>query len=218
MSKIKITKDGPYIVSGNIPLSEEAIMSEGLDKKYKFIKAYEVGETYRLCRCGKSKNMPFCDGSHIDCKFHGKTTAPLKTIKEQSVVYENDDLILEDAEELCAFARFCHGKGTDVWNSIDENENDLAIKLACDCPAGRLVVIDKKTNEVIEPKYEKSILIIQDPEKECSGPLWVRGGIEIEDENGNILETRNRVTLCRCGGSSNKPYCDAYHVNSKFKG
>lgn len=59
-------------------------------------------------------------------------------------------------------------------------------------------------------------MLLQDPSRKCSGPLWVRGGILIEDETGAKLETRNQVTLCRCGRSSNKPFCDASHVNSKF--
>lgn len=218
MGKIKIIKNGPYLVSGNIPLTESIISSDKNEYYYKEGKIFEQKETYKLCRCGKSKTMPFCDGSHVDCKFQGITRAPLSDIKERAVIYENSDFILEDTEELCAFARFCHGKNTDVWSAFEKEDNDLAIKLACDCPAGRLVIKEKDTQKVIEPKYEESIVILQDPDRDCSGPIWVRGGVEIEDENGNILEKRNRVTLCRCGGSSNKPYCDAYHVDSKFRG
>ena len=44
-----------------------------------------------------------------------------------------------------------------------------------------------------------------------SGPLFVRGGIKVLDSRGEPYEIRNRVTLCRCGRSSNKPLCDGSH-------
>jgi D-arabinose 1-dehydrogenase-like Zn-dependent alcohol dehydrogenase len=50
----------------------------------------------------------------------------------------------------------------------------------------------------------------------CSGPLWVRGGITVESGDGTRYETRNRVTLCRCGASSNKPFCDGSHAALAF--
>ncbi|UCF09264.1 MAG: CDGSH iron-sulfur domain-containing protein, partial [Thermoplasmata archaeon] len=45
------------------------------------------------------------------------------------------------------------------------------------------------------------------------GPIWVRGRIPIESADGHIYEIRNRVTLCRCGWSSNKPFCDSSHLD-----
>src|SRR6266536_1245907 len=49
------------------------------------------------------------------------------------------------------------------------------------------------------------------------GPLWVRGGVPVEAADGFEYEVRNRVTLCRCGYSKNKPFCDGSHVRTKFK-
>ena len=108
-----------------------------------------------------------------------------------------------------------------MWNLTEDantkSEEELAIKMACDCPAGRLVMIDKRTNKPIEEKYEPSIVILQDQGRKCSGPIWVRGGIQLEDTTGHIFEKRNRVTLCRCGKSENKPFCDANHININFQ-
>ena len=58
--------------------------------------------------------------------------------------------------------------------------------------------------------------MVEDPALECSGPLWVRGGITVESKDGSSYERRNRVTLCRCGASSNKPFCDGSHASIKF--
>lgn len=75
---------------------------------------------------------------------------------------------------------------------------------------------DKKTGEPIEPEFEPSISLIEDPQAESSGPVWVKGGLAIESEDGTAYEARNRVTLCRCGRSNNKPFCDGTHVDVRF--
>ena len=82
--------------------------------------------------------------------------------------------------------------------------------------AGRLVVWDKETQKVFEPPFEPSISIIEDPGIRVSGPIWVKGGIRIESADGKSYTVRNRVTLCRCGQSSNKPFCDGTHASMGF--
>ena len=77
--------------------------------------------------------------------------------------------------------------------------------------SGRLLVWDKDGNP-IEPELEPSIELVEDPSKGVSGPLWVRGGIPIESADGTTYEIRNRITLCRCGKSENKPFCDGIHL------
>ncbi len=64
--KIVVSKDGPYIVSGNVPLAIQIITpnKEGLSWDWKEGKTIETKEEYSLCRCGRSKTKPFCDGTH----------------------------------------------------------------------------------------------------------------------------------------------------------
>jgi hypothetical protein len=52
--------------------------------------------------------------------------------------------------------------------------------------------------------------------KGLSGPLWVHGGIGVIGADGFAYEVRNRVALCRCGASRNKPFCDGSHVSTGF--
>jgi CDGSH-type Zn-finger protein len=220
--KIVVSKNGPYRVSGNIPLSMQIIEpnKEGLSWDWKEGKKFSTGESYELCRCGRSKNKPFCDGSHERIGFDGKETATHKPFARQAETYDGPKLVLKDAENLCAFARFCD-PGGQIWNLIEETNDpkarDLTIREANHCPAGRLVVRDKKTGKEIENKLPPSIGVVEDPALGCSGPLWVRGGIQIESEDGVPYEIRNRVTLCRCGVSSNKPFCNGSHASIKFK-
>jgi CDGSH-type Zn-finger protein len=64
--------------------------------------------------------------------------------------------------------------------------------------------------------FEPSIGVVEDPQIGVSGPLWVRGGIQVEAADGTPYEVRNRVTLCRCGASQNKPFCDGSHAAIGF--
>jgi hypothetical protein len=115
---------------------------------------------------------------------------------------------------LCAFARFCDPKGR-IWNlvKLDTDEAREIVKHeAAHCPAGRLVIWDKTTGKAIEPKFAPSLALIEDTEKKVGGPIWVRGGIPVISAEGKTYEIRNRLTLCRCGSSANKPFCDGSHA------
>ena len=217
---ITITENGPYLVSGNVPL-EEKIITGGKDgNEYADGRHYAQMEDYALCRCGKSKNMPFCDGEHKGSCFNGTETASREPFLDQATVIKGPEVTLTDVEDLCAFARFCHLHSGSVWEMTENSDNpklkEWAIKAACDCPAGRLVAWDNKTGQPIEPDYQPSIIILQDPSRNCGGPIFVRGGIPIQSSDGTFYEVRNRVTLCRCGESDNKPFCDATHVSIEF--
>lgn len=219
---IKIMDRGPYVVTGFVPLTEEEIVSDqkGTAVEYKVLERYPQKESYSLCRCGKSRNMPFCDGTHAKAGFEGCETASGESFAEQAERYEGPGLILEDVEDLCASARFCH-LGGNTWNMVEKSDDpearELAIRGACNCPAGRLIVRDAKTGEVIEPCFEPSIALLQDTAAGVGGPIWVRGGIPIESADGVTYEVRNRVTLCRCGKSRNMPFCDSAHLFRDFR-
>ena len=219
--KVVISKNGPYLVSGNLSLGKEIseVGKEGEPEKWVKGKQYPARENYALCRCGQSKNKPFCDGTHASVGFDGTETASRKTYAEQAEKIEGPGVDLKDAESLCAAGRFCHPKGG-TWNltleSGDPGKSKSAIQQACNCPSGRLVAYDKKTGEPIESKCAPSISLLEDPQAKSSGPIWVKGGVAIESEGGKSYETRNRVTLCRCGRSSNKPFCDGSHIKIRF--
>lgn len=215
--KIKIIKNGPYIVTGFVPMSKQTIIADrnGISTSWETNHRYPVQEQYSLCRCGRSRNKPYCDGAHVPAKFNGDETATSESYIDQAETIDGEDIYLTDVENLCAFARFCDREGG-VWQlteeSADPEARNLAIQETWDCPAGRLVMWDKKTGEAIEPALDPSIGVIEDPEIGVSGPLWVKGSIPIESSDGTVYEERNRVTLCRCGRSQNKPFCDGMHA------
>jgi len=214
--KVKVTKNGPYLVSGGVPLSEQSMCvdNEGQCHGWKEGKRYPSQENYALCRCGHSKNPPFCDGTHTKIQFDGTEKATHSLYLEQATEINGPGIKLTDAEYFCAGARFCHRAGG-TWKltkqSNDPDARQKAIEEACDCPSGRLVVWDKG-GKAIEPDFEPSIGLIEDTQARKMGPMWVRGGIPIESAEGHIYEIRIRVTLCRCGKSANKPLCDGSHL------
>lgn len=215
--KIKVSKDGPYIVSGETPLSEHKMEfdEEGNPCKWREGKRFPSQENYALCRCGGSKNKPFCDGTHTKINFDGTERASIKPYIDQCESIDGPDLKLTDAQHLCASARFCHRAGG-TWNltmqSDDPEAKQIAIEEAGDCPSGRLVAWDKKTGKEIEPEFKQSIGVVEDSQAGTIGPLRVCGGIPVESADGTTYEVRNRVTLCRCGKSRNKPFCDGSHL------
>lgn len=214
--KIKVTENGPYLASGGIPLSQQSICVDADNQchGWKEDKKYPLQENYALCRCGRSEHKPYCDGTHVKIKFDGTEEAADKPYLEQAMELDGPGLKLTDAEEFCAGARFCH-RGGSTWNltqqSDDPKARQMAIEEACDCPSGRLVAWEKQ-GKAIEPDFEPSIGLVEDTQAKKMGPIWVRGGIPVESADGNTYETRNRVTLCRCGKSSNKPFCDGGHL------
>ncbi|HBP38939.1 MAG TPA: iron-binding protein [Clostridiales bacterium] len=216
--KIKILKDGPYLVSGRIPLSEMIIISRGNCNEYHQGRRFPLQEKYSLCRCGQTKKSPYCDGSHVKAGFVGKETASRADYANRAELLEGPNLDLLD-DDRCAYVRFCQRGEGNAWelteNSNDPNLRQEAIKAACECPSGRLVVLEKDGTP-IEPDFEPSIEILQDNPLDISGPIYVKGNIPIESEDGFTYEVRNRLALCRCGKSCNKPFCDASHVAAEY--
>jgi CDGSH-type Zn-finger protein len=62
---VKALKSGPYEISGEAKILDHA------GKEY----AESAIDPIYLCRCGHSKNKPFCDGSHKDIGFKAEETA-----------------------------------------------------------------------------------------------------------------------------------------------
>ncbi len=218
--QVQIGKNGPYRVSGGVPLGEEIIAADGGGESVacQHGRTFPLQQQYALCRCGHSSHKPFCDGTHAKVGFDGTETASRAPYREQTKVIRGPAMTLTDAESLCAFGRFYDPNGS-VWNLVngpDRTDREPFVRQTCNCPSGRLVAWDNASGESVEPRYEPSISLVQDPAKECLGPLWLRGGVQLVGAEGFAYEVRNRMTLCRCGASKNKPFCDGAHAAIGF--
>lgn len=219
--RIKITENGPYLVTGGIPLSKATIEADREDTPTNWGKEtnYPRKENYTLCRCGKSSSMPYCDGTHSRTGFIGTETAGGDPYLHNAKEFNGPDLRLTDKRNLCSRAGFCTRYGN-IWNLTVNSDTPeyrrIAIEEAADCPSGRLVVWDTKGQQ-IEPSFGESIVETVD-QYGVPGPLWIRGGIEVESAGRHTYEVRNRVTLCRCGRSDRKPFCDTSHTEIEPSG
>lgn len=217
---VTVSKDGPYIVTGSIPLSTAIIGVDvaGESEHWNDGEFYPIPETYALCRCGQSGKKPFCDGTHAKINFDGTEAATREPFADQVLTFDGPTHKLLDASALCASARFCDPNGQ-VWNQISRTNEPkilaMFLRQVGDSPSGRLVAWDKATGTAIEPSLPISIALVEDPKEQCHGPLWLRGGILVVAADGFKYEVRNRVTLCRCGLSENKPFCDGSHERIK---
>jgi uncharacterized Fe-S cluster protein YjdI len=151
----------------------------------------------------------------VKVNFNGTETAGTEPSLQRPRFIRGPELELADYENLCVHARFCM-RPSGVWNLTERSDipeaKSTAIEEACNCPSGRLVLMDRKTGKIIEPELKKSIVVIENPTRGENGPLWIRGGIPVVSANGRPYTMRNRLTLCRCGKSRNKPFCDGSHV------
>jgi len=214
--QIKVGEAGPYLVSGEVPLTVKTpIMSEhGEPLGWKTGEAIETRARYALCRCGVSENKPFCDGSHSNAEWDGSDQAGDVSYSDRANSLGGEGIEVFDDRGTCAHAGFCGNEVTNIWKMAAETSDSRvraqAMAMVERCPSGAITyAID---DETIEPDLPVGIAITAD------GPLWVSGEIAVECSNGEQLEARNRVTLCRCGQSSNKPLCDGSHNEAGFKG
>jgi CDGSH-type Zn-finger protein len=222
--KIVARHNGPYRVYGNVPLVHKSqIVSEygeplAWKKDFDYhAKPKEGKDYYSLCRCGKSGNKPFCDESH-EGGFDGTETADTHTtIERQAVDDSGVNLVVKKDDYLCMLSGFCANRLT----SLDDLVSDTAeprvraeiIAMIERCPSGAYTYAMSRDEADIEPDLPVQIAVTTEitAEGPIDGPLWVTGNIPVERSDGKPFETRNRVTLCNCGESSQKPLCDSTH-------
>lgn len=213
---ITVRPRGPYLVRGGVPLVRKSqIMSEhGEPLTWKKEETLDAGETYRLCRCGQSKTKPFCDRSHTMIGFEGDEDADTSLIADRAKTFTGQKLIVKDDHSLCVHSGFCGNRITNLWKMLKDEDDSLTrmqiMSMIEKCPSGTLAYALESDGEIVEPDLPSEITVIPD------GPLWVSGGIPVERRDGQRVESRNRITLCRCGESKNRPFCDGTHKDVGF--
>lgn len=214
--QVKVQPNGPYVVSGSVPLRvKEPIMSEhGEPLTWRTKEVTDQGAAYALCRCGGSANKPYCDGAHAANGFDGTETAATDRYQQRRTSYPGTGIEVFDDRGICVHAGFCGNQVSNVWKMADRTEDThvraQVMAMIERCPSGALTY--EVEGAAVEPDLPTEVAVIPD------GPLWLSGGIGIERSDGEPTETRNRVTLCRCGESATKPLCDGSHKEAGFTG
>jgi CDGSH-type Zn-finger protein len=216
---IRVTRDGPYVVEGDVEFVATSQVETEFGEPVDWAPAVPLAETANgatLCRCGRSGSKPFCDDSHVGSGFDGTETAPREGYAERARVFHGHDLELrDDRPTLCEHAGYCADRFTSVWGmllrSADDEVRDRIERMVALCPSGAIETASGPDEPGDEPSFEPGVAVIRD------GPLWVRGGVRVIGADGKPYEVRNRVTLCRCGRSGNKPFCDGTHKEVGFR-
>lgn len=205
LQKITVTNGGPYMVEDGIPI---------YDHEGNPIAATGV---YFMCRCGGSKSKPFCDGTHNSNNFNGQEFASKDTAAERRDTYVGDGVTIYDDRSRCAHAGFCTDNlasvfkmGTEPWVDAKGATADQIINVVKMCPSGALSFTRTAGSESEEDSLGPKVTVAPD------APYATRG-VEVVSGDGESYDARERQTLCRCGGSRNKPFCDGTHWYIGFK-
>ena len=200
--KITCAPNGPYLLADVANLrraSGEALPAQGA----------------ALCRCGGSKKKPFCDGTHRTNGFSDRNTADPSKSKRQA--YAGKRITILDNRALCAHAAFCTDDLASVfrhrenpWIVADGATVEKIIETVRKCPSGALsYAID---GVEAEPPRRAPMVTVTD-----NGPYAVTGGIELVGVKLGDGASSEHYTLCRCGASKNKPFCDGSHWDVGFE-
>ncbi len=197
--QLKVLENGPYVVEGGVEIQRATGESSQAEK-------------VALCRCGRSENKPFCDGTHNKVDFDGTETADHGGIASRRDTYEAEGVTILDDRSVCAHAGECTDGlpavwklGTEPWIDQNAGKADEIKATIAKCPSGALTYTEPGSSETVEETMSPAIKASVD------GPYHLRGGIGVTGSDGEAYEVRPRQTLCRCGGSSNKPFCDGTH-------
>jgi CDGSH-type Zn-finger protein len=219
--RIVVLENGPYVVYGRIPLRRKRkVVSEHNDSvTWETEETLDTEEIYALCRCGQSGSKPFCDGSHAVLGFDGRETAGSTPYAVRQHVHDGVGISARRVGELCVHAAFCIGRTRPIADMLaDTADSDVRANVMSridHCPSGSYSYALQRDGDAIEPDLPVAISVLEEENGQASA-LWVTGEVPVVRSDGEPLETRNRMTLCRCGHSGNKPLCDGTHRKIGF--
>ena len=200
-SSITPTPDGPYLVKD---------LNNFVNQKGQI----EAKETMALCRCGGSANKPFCDGTHAKIGF---SSAKLEgRVEDKRDNYEGEQITIHDNRGICAHDGRCTDGLPSVfrlkeepWIHPNSASSDEIIETVRKCPSGALSYsVDGIEHR--DRKGEPTIFVAP------NGPYVVSGGPDLLDTSRGEGASKEHFTMCRCGGSKNKPFCDGTHWHINF--
>lgn len=201
--RITCAENGPYLVEG----LEDLRGAEG---------AIPTQAKVALCRCGGSSKKPFCDGTH---KHNGFRSAKSEErVRDRRKSYAGKSLTVHDNRGICAHAAECTERLASVfrqherpWIDPDAASPEEIAAVVRACPSGALSYsidgVERRERDGETPR----ITVVP------KGPYQVTGGCELLGESRGEGAAAGHYTLCRCGASRNKPFCDGAHWNTSFE-
>jgi len=200
--KIEERENGP-LMAQNVPVLRGA---DG---------AIETKDVMALCRCGASKNKPFCDGSHNAAGFESRGGTPAG--RNRLIAYEGEEITVTYNPMVCSHAAECGRLAAHVFNPAmkpwvqpDKGTKAEVESVIKACPSGALSLgaLEDDVSHTVADDVEVYV--------QPHGPYWVKNisaPVPAKAERGSD----RKYVLCRCGLSGNKPFCDGSHRDAKWR-
>ena len=126
---------------------------------------------------------------------------------------EGRDLVVKFDGKRCIHARFCVLRAPTVfkantpgtWIFPDTMETEALVRVISQCPSGALTYRRKDKGPREQPPPVNVVNLRE------NGPNAFRGALRVAGRDVGF-----RATLCRCGASKNKPFCDNSHRDLPF--
>lgn len=177
-------------------------------------KVYQVSGTVFLCRCGGSRNKPFCDGSHAKNGFSDAKDP--NRVRDRRDEYVGAGITVFDNRGICAHAAKCTDNlksvfklGQEPWIDPDGDDAAKVAEAVRQCPSGAL---SYSMDGVEHRDGDSEPMILVAP----NGPYAIVGGADLENVEWGSGASREHFDLCRCGKSQNKPFCSGAHWHHHF--
>jgi len=182
-----------------------------------------------LCRCGASKNKPFCDGTHSTIGFSsenkvdenvGTGIGEKKIVKDKRKDYVGKKITIHDNRRICSHAAECVNNLPSVfklssrpWINPDAAEVEEIVDTIRKCPSGALSYSIDSIEYRDQNDRNPMVTVSKD------GPYVITGRVELMGDNIRFGDgaSKEHYTLCRCGASNIKPFCDGMHKVINFK-
>jgi CDGSH-type Zn-finger protein len=182
-----------------------------------------------LCRCGASKNKPFCDGTHSTIGFSsenkvdenvGSGIGEKKIVKDKRKDYVSKKITIHDNRRICSHAAECVNNLPSVfklksrpWINPDAAEVEEIVDTIRKCPSGALSYSIDSIEYRDQNDRNPMVTVSKD------GPYVITGRVELMGDNIRFGDgaSKEHYTLCRCGASNIKPFCDGMHKVINFK-
>jgi CDGSH-type Zn-finger protein len=207
--KLAALPNGPYYLAASDGATATAQLQRSSGE------SYPTGRGVALCRCGGSKNKPFCDGTHTSNGFTSMNTADPSLNKRET--HAGKRITIFDNRALCAHAGICTDRlksvfryGEEPWIDADGASAQEIIETIRKCPSGAL----SYALDGVEPSSARRDPLITVTD---DGPYALTGGVVLKDVEFGAGASKEHYTLCRCGASKNKPFCDGSHWGVGFK-
>ncbi len=144
-------------------------------------------------------------------------SGPLMKAKNHRDSYVGTRIAIHDNRSICAHAGFCTDRlksvfrmGQDPWVDPNGASAEEIIETVKKCPSGALS-FSVDDIEYSEQDREPMVTVTDD------GPYAITGGIELIGVTFGEGASKEHYTLCRCGASKNKPFCDGSHWSVGFR-